>query len=396
MNKAEQNARSVKTITGIVLSSITLYSFSYSIITVMINEVVNGFSLSGVSEGMMSSMFSLGSMVALLAAPLIQGRVAKMTVLISATALQALMLMFCGLSPVFVLFCVSCSFLGVGGGLADAYSNSLLVDVHREKSTRYLGYLHGLFGVGSLLAPLLILLGLGLVGWQGVFLMLATVLLIGVAILSMIVKRSHRTDMKQVAREKVVNPADLLEYVKNPRNIAVIATAVCITASQTGVLVWVSRYMALRFEAEAMGAVSISLFWICATINRFTVTRAQLAPARLFAVGAIMGALFLGAGIFSNSALGMCIAMGGVGLCTGHFMPLLFSECTRGFEGRTTFATSVLLVAVGVIRSVMPLVMAFIAAAVSMVASMLLPAFTLVGVAACGLLLARIGRRCGS
>jgi fucose permease len=379
----------LRIVTGITLGSILLYSFANSMMSVMINEVVNGFSLSGVSEGMMGSMFGIGSMLAVLVAPLIQGRVAKMTVLLFATALQALTLALCGLSPVFALFCVSCAIMGVGGGLVDTYANSLLVDLHKEESTRYLGYLHGLFGVGSLLAPLLVMLVLGLVGWRGVFFALAVIFFAGVAILRMLGRQARHSEMERATREKVLGWCDLREYVLNPRNIIILVACIFSTITQTGVLIWILRYMALRFNAEALGTLSISLFWICATINRFSVSRLRLTPIRLLVAGAVLAALCLSIGVLSDSAWGMCAAMGGFGLCTGHFMQVLFGEGARGYEGKTTFVTSVLIVVMGVARSVTPLMMAFISASFSAGISMLVPAVAAVGVAVSGALLAR-------
>lgn len=393
MHTEAQKGNPVKIVTGVALGSIFLYSFVHSIASVLVNEVVNGFSLSGASQGMMSSVFNLGTMLALFAAPLLQGRVGKMAVLLFATALQVVGLVLCGVSPVFALFCLSCALLGVGGGLVDTYSNSLLVDVHRKESTRYLGYLHGLFGVGSLLAPLLMMQLLQWVQWRGVFFMLAVLVFLGGAVLLWFARQARGADMQRATRESVLRWGDLREYILNSRNMAVLAASIFATAAQTGILVWVLRYMALRFDAEALGAASISLYWVCATFNRFTVSRLRVAPIKLLILGAVLAALCLSIGVLSGSAWGMCVAMGVLGLCTGHFMQVLFGEGTKGYEGKTTFATSVLIVVMGLTRSVVPLIMASVSVGLSVVASMLIPAVTALGVAVSGAVLARFDAR---
>lgn len=390
MHSVAQKDASVKIVTGIALSTMFLFAFSDSMMSVLVNEVAEGFSLSGTSVGMMSSVFNLGTMLALLVAPILQGRVAKMTVLLSATALQAVTLALCGISPVFFLFCASCTVLGVSGGLVDAYTNSLLVDVHGEESTRYLGYLHGLFGMGSLIAPLFIMRTLGWVGWRGAFLVQAVVVLAGLAALRWLGRKTKGTATEQAAQETVLRRRDLVEFARNPRNLVVLITAVFASAAQAGVVSWVLRYMMLRFDAETLGTLSLSLYWVCATINRFSASRIRIAPVRLLVIGAVLAAFCLGAGVLSGSALGMCVAMGGLGLCSGHTMQVLFGECTRGHEGRTTFATSVLIMVMGLTRSVIPLVMAGVSAAVSLVVGMLIPAVASVGVAVFGILLARL------
>ncbi len=380
----------MRIITHMVLCAIVLYALANSVISVSINNVVDAFSLSGTAQGMMSSMFSIGTMLALLLAPLIQGRVAKVTVLLSATALQAAMLALCGASPMFLLFCVSCAVLGGAGGLVDAYSNSMLADVHREDSTRYFGYLHGLFGVGSLLAPLAFYRLTGWVGWRGAFFALSGVLLVSLLVLWIYSRRAGQTEIQRATQEKVLSLPDLLSYVKSPRNRTLLLAGAFATATQTGILVWVLRYMSLRFGAEALGTTSISLFWICATINRLSVSRLRVEPIRLLVLGGGLAALCLGVGVLAGSAWAMVIAMGGLGFCTGHFMPTLFSEVSKGHEGRTTFATSVMIVVMGLTRSLVPLAMAWVSSMVSVAAGMLIPALTALGVVFAGLWLARI------
>jgi len=390
MNVGGSKGRSLKMVTGMALGSIFLYSLSHSLMSVMVNEIVDGFSLSGASEGMMGSMFGIGAMAATLIAPLIQGRVAKLTAFLFATALQAVTLVLCGASAVFWLFCGSCVLVGAGGGLVDTYANAILIDVHKEDSPRYLGYLHGLFGTGSLLAPLIMMPMLAVAGWRGVFFALSAVFLVGTIILRALGKQAKHTDTERATNEKVLKLADLKEYIRNPRNMFILLITIFATISQTGILSWVLRYMALRFDAENLGNLSISFFWICATINRFSLSRLRVKPIRLMIVGASLAALCLGIGILSGSAWGMFVVMGLFGLCIGHFMQVLFHEAGKGYEGKTTLAMSVVIVVMGITRSIVPLVMAIVSSSLSVEASMMVPAAASIGVAVFGLLLARV------
>lgn len=381
---------SVKIVTGVALGSIFLYSFSTSLINVTINEVVDGFSLVGTSQGLMSSMVNMGSMLALLGTLLMQGRIGKVIMLLLSTALQAVALALCGTTQIFPLFCIACMVLGVGSGLTDTYANSILVDVHKNDSARYLGYLHGLFGVGSLLAPLLIQQMMYRVGWRGAFFIMAATLGVGTIALVLANHKITPSSVAQNTKENVLGWQDLLEYAKNPHNVAILFATVFATATQTGILVWVLRYMTLRFNAESLGAISISVYWICATINRFSVSHIPIQPLRLFVGGALLTALCLGLGVLSGSRRGMCVAMGAMGLFSGHFMQVLFSECTRGYAGKTTFATSILMVVIGLARSVVPLAMAYASASLSVSVSMLIPAGTAIAAAIAGLFVSRM------
>lgn len=393
MHPSKGHPRSATAITAMALLALFLYAISNSTINVLINEVVNGFALSGARQGLMSSLFNAGTMLALLAAPLLQGRINKIASLLYATALQVASLALCGLSSAFSLFLFSCMLLGVGGGLVDAYSNAILTDVHQENKTRYLGYLHGVFGVGSLLAPLLILQVLRWTHWRGVYFVLAGLLLVGGCVLLLLNRRAQQSIVSHATQETVLRRADLKEYLHNPRNGAVLLAAIFATATQTGILIWVVRYMALRFHAEALGTASISLFWVCATVNRFSITRLPMAPIRLFVLGGALSALLVILGVLCGSAWGMCIAMGLLGLSTGHFMQVLFAECTRGYAGKTTFTTSVLIVVMGLTRTLLPLFTAWISTAVSVTTGMLVPAATALGTALAGAALMRLDQK---
>ncbi len=393
LEKTTAQPLSVKIVTRMAIGSIFLYAFANSMMNVSINQVVGEFSLFGASQGLMSSMFSVGTMLALLCAPLIQGRIAKVVVLLTSTLLQAAALVVCGWASGFTLFCASCVFLGAGGGLVDAYANSMLADVHKEHSARYFGYLHGLFGVGSLVAPVLFFQVMQWLGWRGAFYGIGGMLLLGVAALWLSKGRVKPAEMELATRENKLRWQDLWEYGRNPRNRAVLMAGVFGTATQMGILVWAMRYMELRFQAEDLGALSISLFWICATVNRFSISHLKVEPVRLLVAGAFLAALCLGIGVFSGSAIGMCITMALLGLCTGHFMQVLFSEANRGHAGRTTFATSVMIVVMGLTRTVLPLLMAWVSARFSVVAGMMIPGVMAIGVAFSGLWLTRLDSR---
>ena len=145
----------VKGVTAAILVTSFIYAFVNSISSVLLNQVVEAFSLTGASQGLLSSMLSVGYMLALLVNPLFQGRTEKLFMLLLSGLLQAAMLVLSGTSASFALFLTGIVLLGVGCGWLDGYINSCMIDFHPHDSPKYLSLLHGLFGVGSLLAPLL-------------------------------------------------------------------------------------------------------------------------------------------------------------------------------------------------------------------------------------------------
>jgi MFS family permease len=193
MNIKGRNS-SAGVITVAALVSIFTFSFIASLPQTIINEIIETFSLAGASEGLTSSMVSLGFMLSLVFVPLAQGRAQKLPMLIAACVFQAAMLIVCGVSPTFAMFCAMCVFLGFSGGFIDTCCNSAVVDAWGAESPKYVGYLHGLFGVGCLLMPLLIYLMLRHTDWRGIHYILAAVSLMTASAIFLLMRGQDKGD----------------------------------------------------------------------------------------------------------------------------------------------------------------------------------------------------------
>lgn len=396
MTEVQVNSNgTAKTVTTAAFVSIFTYSFVISLTNVLTNEIVDAFSLTGARQGLMSSMYSLGMMLALVLTPAIQGRVGKLAVIVFSCALQGLMLLAGGFSPVFVLFCASYVILGMGGGLTDAYANSSVVDVRKGESPKYLGFLHGFFGIGSLISPVLVYAMLPKTGWRGVHYILAGVMAASAIAVFLFTRRIDSSDLTAATGERTLSRADIAEYVGNRRNLLLLLAGAFACCSQSALLSWIVRYMTLRFDAAQLGALSISAFWVCATINRFCVARVKVPPMKLLAYGAVLVSVFLAIGVFSAKPIVMCVMAGAAGLSSGHFMPVLFSECAAGYEGKTTFTTSVIMTVMGFVRIITPLLAAFAGSNISVSAGIALSAFAAVVAAGFGMMVVNEDVRAG-
>lgn len=359
------------------------YSFSDALTNLLVNEVIDTFSLTGTKQGFMGSMVNIGLMAALIIAPLFQDKISKKTMLVFSCVIQAFNLILCGLSSYFWLFCFACIFLGAGAGLADTYSNSVVVDVGGENQMKYLGYLHGIFGVGSLLAPLIMQFMLNRINWQTSLFIIAALIILAGGVIAALTRRPVLDDVSELKKPDPIERKDITEYLKNRRNIALLITAVLCTVYQAGLLVWIVRYFTLRFGLSGLGKIAVSIYWVCATVNRFTVLRLKAKPLTLLSAGALFAAVLLAIGILSNNAIVLCIAVGGSGLSSGHFMPVIFKESAVEYKGKTMLPTSMMNIVMGFIRIFVPLAMAYVSNYLSEVGGMFIPiiAALLAGVA---------------
>jgi predicted MFS family arabinose efflux permease len=248
-----------------------------------------------------------------------------------------------------------------------------------------LGYLHGIFSIGSLLAPIIAYGLLRHTDWRGVHYAVAAASILSALLISLLARGSGISGAVTALREKTLDIADLAEYMKSKRNLILALTGLLAALAQTGLLAWIVRYMAVRFDAAELGALSISAYWLCATINRFCLSQViRRAPMKFFAIGAVLYAALLVAGVLSESPVIMTVMVGASGLVSGQFVPGLVSQCAVGYEGKTTLTTSFIMIVMGIGRIVAPLMMAFASTQVSFAFGMMIPAATAIAAAASG------------
>lgn len=364
----------VKRVTAAILLAAFLYAFVNAISSVLLNEVVDAFSLTGTAQGLLSSMLSAGYMLALLVNPLLQGRTDKLTMLFISGILQAVMLVVAGAAPSFALFLAAIVLLGAGSGWMDGYINSCMIDCHPHDSPRYLGLLHGLFGVGSLLTPMVMQALLGWSSWRGVFFTIAGLMAAAMVLVALARRGSGGSGGLRQTQETRLSWREFGGYLRKKRNLLLLACGAMCAMVQTGVTCWVARYMLLAHHNGTLGAACLTIYWVAATVNRFLAPRLRARPLLLILGGGALSAIFLTLGILSGSAAVMCACFGLLGLSTGHFSPMMVAECARGYQGSTTLTTSAYMFVTGVSRVIIPLLMAALTDAVSVEIGMAAPA----------------------
>ena len=372
--ESRSNSRVIRIITIAILSALFAYGFVGSISNVLVNEIIDAFSLTGTAQGLSASLMNMGSLIALFVTPLLQGRIRKTKMIVLSGLLQVAALCVAGSAAGFILFATANAVTGIGCGWLDTYANSCIVDLHPQNSTRYLGWLHGIFGVGSLIAPLAIRWILGWSNWRGVYFAFAGVMLLSVGCIAFTSRKVENTGALSNTQESRLTLKEVGAYLTVKRNVLLLLTTVMTNMVQTGLTCWIARYMFLAYGEVALGATCLTLFWIAATASRFVMPRLKLRPLTIVMVGAFCATVLLNGGILSGSATVMCVAVCLCGFVTGPFMPMLIAECATGYQGKTTLTTSLMMIVGGVARLAVPLLTASVTSAVSATAGMLVPA----------------------
>lgn len=388
--QANSSKRALKIITISLLLVVLGYSMSFNILSNTMNPMVEEFSLTGAAQGLMSSMISLGSMIPLLVIPLFQGRVHKVWLILFAGVLQTLMLLMTGLSAGFGMLLTACVLLGAGNNITDSCINSYMVDLHPGNSAGVLGLLHGFYGIGGLLTPILVSFILERSGWRMSYYAAAAIFGVICLVFAFAGARFRKAaGAAQAVKEAPLSAAMLSSYIRSPRNLFYLGAAACYAAAQLGLLNWVVRYTDLRFGDAHTGSMCLTAYWICTTVCRLVTPRLPFKPGKMLVLGALGAALFNVLGVISGSAMGMLIGCALVGLTSGQCIPVMLSEATKGNEDRTSLITSGIFLLMGLARMVIPLGMGAVST-ISLSAALLLPAAAALLCALCSFMAGRI------
>ena len=365
------------------------YSMSFNILSNTMDPMVQEFSLTGAAQGLMSSMISFGSMLPLLVIPLLQGRVSKFWLILAASVLQILMLILTGASGNFGMLLVSCVLLGAGNNTTDSCVNSYMVDLHPENSAGVLGLLHGFYGIGGLLTPILVSAILSASGWRPAYYVAAAIFTLIVLGFAAVGLRSLRgAGASKTAPETPLSAAMMKSYLRSRRNLFFLAASALCAAAQIGLLNWVVRYTTVQFGDAHTGSMCLTAYWVCTTICRLVTPYLPFKPGKTLVVGMVGAAVFNAIGVLSGSAMGMLIACALIGIISGQYIPVMISEATKGNEDRTSLITSGIFLLMGLGRMIMPLGMGAVSSA-SLSAAMLLPAAACLLCALCSALAER-------
>lgn len=368
--------KQAKRFTYSILILIFGYSFVMSTPGLFANGIKYDFNLTEVELGMVSSFINVGGLLALISVPILQGRVRKWTMLLLSAAIQCVLLIFLGMAPVFWMLLAAYMLLGAGMGWLDSYCNFSIVDINRENSAKYMGLLHGTFGVGAFLAPIAVHALLSVTAWRNINFIVAG--LVGLTILFFLVQTGRGSGRLAVSSidEPRLKFGEIKEYLKSRYNLLLIGGGVMYSACQVVSAFWVVRYTTVAYGDASAGALALSVSWLMSTISRFFAPMINIRPLKMFAFGVSTMGVFQVTGVLLNNPAALVAAYGAIGLFSGQCMPMIMNEITLKYPGRTSLPTSVNLFMMYGARIIMPLIAGVLATVSSITVSMLLPLIT--------------------
>ena len=316
-------------------------NFANSAQGVLLSSYIDFYGLHSASQGLMSTFQSAGCVAACLCILFIAGRIKRWYILIFSAASLFLSMLLIGAKPVFFLLLSFYFIIGLGYASASNVSSSLASDLYKGSSGA-MGMVHAFFGLGGLLAPLVLQAALDRISWNWVCVLDAVVIMLVLIFYLISLKSSKQVICELKDTGNKISAADVRAFFSRGRNILLLIGTFGYMAYQNGVNVWISRYTSVELGTADLGALTLSLFWVGNTIARLTVTRIKVRTELLFSAGCLISAAAFGVGLMANNSVTMLVCIIICGIASGASIPQLYHMgCTWNHES-SLLPTSVL------------------------------------------------------
>ncbi len=330
--------------TGVLFGAIIFMSSSHALRASLLTSMIDHYSLSSSQQGLPSAVASLGSMLAMLLAFPLMGRVRKPTLLLVAAGLSTLLLFPQYLLPGYGAFIALNLLFGIALGVMDTLLSSSMADLHTgQRSVVMMSILHACYGVGGIVSPMVYgaILKSG-APWNTVYLStmaLGVLLLIYMAPVS--VRQSALPASVDIQASGLITRAGLAEFFRNRRLAALTAFALTFGLFFGGVNTWIIRFVNVTYS-ERLGDLTLSLVYLGVTAGRLATPLTgigQMTYLKLmgFAAWALLSAaLLIGSGPATVALI--CLAF----FLSGSMLPFALNAACQLNRRNTMLASTIL------------------------------------------------------
>ena len=342
----------------------------------MLNDFIRTYMIESGAQGLVGTVFAFGQIMALFFVFFAAGRILKMSMITIAFAVIVVVFMLLSFAPPYFVFLSLYIVFGLMFGTINTVSSSLVADINDQQDVqRYMCILHGVFGLGGLMAPLLfLLLTNGGLQWDMILRVLAALFLLMYVAYCVIVRITKPRTMLKSSCNAPVRLGDIAGMIKSRKGIMLISAAFSYGAHQIVFIVWIHRYVSVQLGSESFGAISLSLFWLGSAISRLLMPKMHIKLEYHLIYGNILAAIIVVVGIISNLALVMTMCTFLAGITAGATVPLLLAKGCEIYPDKTVIATNTVLMSIFAAQMTIPVVVALISNSISYPAGMALSA----------------------
>lgn len=311
----------------------------------MLTNYIQHYELESSAQGLMSFMQSAGNLMALLLIGLVVGRIQKTTIVLLYAIITPLVFLMLSTRPAFPVFLTGYLIYGVAFGFQDSLASSLMVDLNQERSDLYMNALHGVYGLGGIIAPVFysLMMNNGL-PWNRVLAVVACICSVSCIVYMICRMKLNKHFVGNAVPTRRITIADIKHFVTENRKVLMLCCAFLFGAHQIGISSWATRYVNEFLGAKQYGALALSMFWVGTAASRLLCSFLPISRAKKICLGFFLTTAFIAIGIISKSGFIMMICCLLAGFAEGPILPLMLDmSCTWERENTSLGSTMVLL-----------------------------------------------------
>lgn len=317
------------------------FSFNVSVVGQMFGSIKAVYGLSLTQGSLLLSMQSIGGLALALMCIFFIDAFNKTKILVLSGLVLCVSLMVVGIVPPLLLLIVLFAVLGFSGGAVNTLTNSVMVETVTGKADKHITFLHMLFSVGAVSAPLLSQIIYNAYGLPGVFLIFGGFALCWGVYAVIAFPDARRQKLKLQSFSLKARLLETAGVLKAPGMREILIIAVLISAWQMSAIYYISSLFT-GFSGNAMdGAMALTLLFLGMLVTRLLYSRVadRFSKGRVLMITNMLGALawiglFIVPGITAKMALAALACV-----CCGNNMPIVFSAVC-GIAPRQTAAAS--------------------------------------------------------
>ncbi len=319
-----------------------IFAMLTNVIGAVTNILIKEYSLSLAEAGLITLSFFAAYGLASLPAGLLACRYGYKKIYVAGVFLMTVGALFFGLVGTFSMLLVMSFVAGVGVTFIQVSANPLVQYAGaRKEYPGNLSIVHSLFGLGSFLAPIVIMqLVAKDISWRYFYFMIVA---LSVLVFLSVVKIKVPTNMQNSFTVK-----SIFNYFKNASVMSSFIALFFYVGIEMGVAVWLITYFeAVRGIGLQTGAYLLSFFWLLLAVGRYIGGHLlkKYSPKLLVTMFSILGALSLAIGLCGSTILSM-IFLPLVGFFCSLLFPTIYSVTIENEKSGHSVVSGILFTAV--------------------------------------------------
>ncbi len=257
--------------TWICFAILMFYAMVLTAIGPLLTEISRSFGLNMTQAGFLFTVNFAGFSVFILFGGIAADQWGKKPVLAVALGASTLCLLMFPLSPGFFVACVATFFIGGCSGIVESIANALIADLNADRPGFYVNLAQIFFGLGALLGPVLIGLGLSAgIGWQTDYMILS-----GIFLLLTVVFLLNR--LPDLPPSNKISLSFMRNLLTDRKFLLFCLCMLLYTGSEVGAWGWMSTFMQQEFAFNPVqSSLAVGIFWAAIIVGRFICTIANL------------------------------------------------------------------------------------------------------------------------